>query len=146
MLGAFVLVGGFYALNAYIYNEKQGDGTDVSVPTAPTGLTGGGWTWVRTELADGDVTEAPAGGQFVLSLDEDGRVASATDCNSMAGSYVMDGDMLTFGPFAMTKMYCEGSMEGVYAEQLSRTASYAVEEGNLSLLLADGAGVMTFTR
>lgn len=152
-IGIVVLVGGFYALNAYIYNEKQGDGGEVATDgerqrpdVAPTGLIGGGWTWVRTELPGGEVMQAPAGGKFVLSLDEDGLAASTTDCNQMSGGYVKDEEVLSFKPFAMTKMYCEGSQEGVYAQQLAQTGSYVIEGNELRLILLRDAGTMVFVR
>lgn len=142
-----ILVGGFYALNAYIYNEKQGDGGQRQRgDVVPTGLIGGGWTWVRTELPDGKTMDAPAGGQFVLSFDEDGLAASTTDCNQMSGSYTKSDDALTFGAFAMTKMYCEGSMEGEYARQLALTSSHAIEGDTLRLVLGENGGTMVFTR
>jgi heat shock protein HslJ len=144
-LAVVLLVGGFFALNAYIYDQKQGDGTEAP-QAAPAGLTGGGWTWVRTELPGGMTVAAPEGGRFVLSFDEDGRMASTTDCNQMSGSYTTEGDTLIFGAIAMTKMYCEGSMEGTYAEQLDRTIAFSVENGELRLVFAEGAGMMVFMR
>ena len=66
------------------------------------------------------VRKGAKSGSFVLSLDEDGLAASTTDCNQMSGGYVKDEEVLSFKPFAMTKMYCEGSQEGVYAQQLAQ--------------------------
>jgi heat shock protein HslJ len=104
------------------------------------------WVWVRTETGEGEEFLAPEGEQFVLTFLEGGTVTSTTDCNSMSGFYVRDGDTLNFGSFEQTEMYCEGSVESVYAEFLSYTNSYAINENELRLLLSRDVGTMIFVR
>ena len=41
-----------------------------------------------------------------------------TDCNNFSGSYKVDGNQLTFGEFAATMMYCEGSQESDFLKSL----------------------------
>lgn len=103
------------------------------------------WSWEYSDTPEGKVS-APDGDAFVITLGEDGRVTSTTDCNSMSGSFASDGEILSFGPFAMTKMYCEGSLEGEYARQLSLVASHVIEGRELKLVLLKDAGTMIFTK
>jgi heat shock protein HslJ len=42
---------------------------------------------------------------------ESGRVTGSGGCNSITGSYKLDGDRLSFGPFAGTMMSCHEGME-----------------------------------
>lgn len=108
-------------------------------------LTNTSWVWQYTELLSGELTR-PTSEKFVLTLDDDKGVSSATDCNSMSGSYVRDGEVLSFGPFAMTRMFCEGSMEGIYGEQLGMTRSFVIDGDTLQLHLDRDYGTMVFVR
>lgn len=111
-----------------------------------TSLEDTAWSWQYTELLSGEKVEAPAGDRFVLALDGEGNLGSTTDCNSMGGSYVLDEDVLSIGQIIMTLMYCEGSMEGVYAEQLGLVNSYVIADDTLRLNLNRDYGVMVFKR
>ncbi len=130
--------------------EEEGDNTPVvpSTPdhTRPVSLEGSSWSWVRTDLHDGTRVEAPAGDKFILSFDGSGRVSSRTDCNGLGGNYVVDGEVLSMGQFISTLMYCEGSLEGVYGEQLGLVNSYVIEGGTLRLNLNRDHGTMIFKR
>lgn len=102
------------------------------------------WVWIRTERADGSIIEAPAG-KFVLSFDGE-RASSSTDCNSMSASYVIDGEVLSFGPIGSTKMYCEDSVETEYARDIALATSYVIEGDELRINLNRDVGVMYFLR
>lgn len=101
------------------------------------------WVWVRTETAEGEDFVAPEG-EFVLRFSEDGTVTSTTDCNSLSGQYVNDGEVLSFGTFTSTLMLCEDSVETEYQEFLSYTNSYVIDENELRLSLASDVGEMVF--
>lgn len=105
------------------------------------------WNWRGTNGPGRSVLSVvPAQNPFVLSFIDDARVSSATDCNSMSGSYAASNTELTFGPFAMTKMFCENSLEGEYAQQLSQVVRYTIDDTTLYLHLDEDAGTMLFTR
>lgn len=113
--------------------------------TSTNDLTNSSWVWVNSDVAgEGEVT-APAG-EFVLSFDGEGNMSSETDCNTMGGIYSQDGEVLSMGQFVMTKMYCEGSMEMVYADQLALVNSHVIEGDELRLIMARDYGVMVFKR
>lgn len=87
-------------------------------------LTMKSWTWVQTTYSDGVMVEPKAADDFVMTFIADGSVSITTDCNSMGGSYELDGNQITFGPMMATKMYCEGSLEQSFAAMLDQTQSY----------------------
>jgi heat shock protein HslJ len=77
----------------------------------------------------------------------DGQMSGSAGCNSMMGSYVLQGDSLTFGPLATTKKMCEperNEREGIVLELLAKVASASVERQTLSLYDSDNFLLMTF--
>lgn len=113
--------------------------------TATTTITDAEWVWVRTEYATKASIE-PQDDSFVLAIRGDGRMGSSTDCNTIGGEAIIDGEVLSFGALVSTKMYCEGSLEGVYAHDLALVSSYAIEADTLRLNLNRDYGTMYFTR
>jgi heat shock protein HslJ len=111
-----------------------------------TSLVGTSWTWLYTELEGGDRITAPSGDRFVLGFESDGRMSSITDCNTVSGSYVVDGDQISFAQMSMTKMFCQNSMESDYIDQLSSVASYVIEGSLLEMSLKEDGGVMVFIK
>lgn len=110
-------------------------------------LTASSWVWVQTDLASGVKVVAPEGKPFILTFDpENKRLSSTTDCNQLSGSYVQDGEVLSVGALASTKMYCEGSEESVYSGQLALVSSFVIEGDTLKLNLNRDYGVMVFKK
>ncbi len=158
----FVLIGGFFSFNSYIRHEElapgrpaetgnplpQASGKVVATDTQSTAnpLFGTSWSWVETILLNGEHVKAPAGDKFVLTFGEDGHVKSTTDCNGMNGSYIINGEVLSFGPMMSTKMFCEGSQEGNYSEALALTNSYVIEGSELHFNLNRDYGMMVFVK
>ncbi|KND48803.1 MAG: hypothetical protein AB198_01125 [Parcubacteria bacterium C7867-003] len=136
-----LLLIGFYALNSYIYNEKQGN----SVTQPENVLENTEWEWDYTQILPGKKVVTPERGKFILFL-KDGKVTSTTDCNSMSGQYVKDGEVLSFTPFTSTKMYCAGSLESEYSRQIGLTNSYTIAGNELRLILNRDAGIMVFKK
>jgi heat shock protein HslJ len=78
---------------------------------------------------------------------EDGRVHGSGGVNRFAGEYALDGDRLSLGPLAATRM--AGSPEANQAEldffaALERAASATLADGVLSVAGADGAELLRF--
>lgn len=130
---AIALVVGFYSLNSYVYNEKQGNGEETIVAEEnfegeadPSRMTLGmtDWRWVSATDKDGSVTKPKEFGVFKLIFADDGRFSATTDCNSMGGSYVADKGSISFSDVFSTKMYCEGSQESDFAALISGSQSY----------------------
>ncbi|MGL5830852.1 MAG: META domain-containing protein [Candidatus Altimarinota bacterium] len=109
-------------------------------------LAGTSWQWVKTSMNDESVTESAKPEAFILSFDQEGRMSSKTDCNSINSTYTANQGELIFGPLAMTKMFCEGSQESAYAKALGEVQSYLVNGETLSMALKMDSGIMEFTK
>lgn len=107
-------------------------------------LPGTNWAWSYTMLPGDRKSFAPQGEKFILSFEKE-VVTSTTDCNSLTGKYIVNGEVLSFSPFSATKMFCGGSLEGDYTRQLSLVSSFVVKGNELHLILIKDAGEMIFT-
>ena len=96
-----------------------------------------GTTWVLDDASMGSLVEAvPSEARIDLTL-EAGQAQGTSACNTYSGSYTLDGDQLTFGPFAATQMACDQplmDLEAAYLAALGDVSSYAIDaEGTLVL-------------
>jgi heat shock protein HslJ len=95
--------------------------------------------WELQSIGDTEV-ENPS--DFTLSFNEEGMVAITTDCNSiMESAYTLNPASITVG--GMTKMFCEGSLEGNFINALSTLHLWTIENGEL--LMASDEGTLRFT-
>ena len=103
------------------------------------------WMWVRTEY-NNDIEFVPnKTAVFTLTLDGDGSVSATTDCNAMSGTYEQDGNQITFGPMAMTRMFCPDSQERDFAKVFTETQSYFfTPKGELIFEFTFDGGTATF--
>jgi len=109
-------------------------------------VAGPEWEWVKTQMNDGKIIAPTEAGVFMITLKEDGTITGKTDCNGFSGQYTMDDKKLSFGPFAATLMFCEGSQEGAFTTSLAEVESYFINENNeLVLQLKMDSGVMIFS-
>lgn len=70
------------------------------------------WVWSKTVMNDDKIITPNKPGIFTLTLKADGNASGKTDCNGFFGDYKVGTDgVISFGPFASTMMYCEGSRE-----------------------------------
>jgi heat shock protein HslJ len=105
----------------------------------PTGII---WNWTGSDDVTVDNPE-----QYQLILLPDSTYAVRADCNTGGGSYALDGDSLLIAPGVTSLAACpEGSLDRQFLDALFATESFAINEaGDLVLILADGAGTMTFS-
>ena len=116
----------------------------VNQPEAPIDpLAGTAWT-----LAALNVNQLPVPDSTVtLGFSTDGVAAGNNGCNDYSGTYVVDGDSLTFGPITATEQACSEELavqEGAYLTALASVAAYADAGGQLSLLDSNGQEVLRF--
>lgn len=103
------------------------------------------WGWLRTDGQGRNIlSNPPINSPFVLTFTNETSMDSATDCNQIGGSYQLDGSTLSFGDLYSTKMYCEGSLENEYRQQLESVETFVIDDTTLYLYLAEEAGVMVF--
>lgn len=68
-----------------------------------------------------------------------------TGCNNFQADMIIDGDQLSFPPFPMTQMFCEG-YENVFVKGITNTASYKLNGMNLYFYDKDGKEVLRFKK
>jgi heat shock protein HslJ len=116
--------------------DSTGSGANTTPePTSPADLAGTSWTLVSI----GD-TPAIEGAGARLSFDSGGNVSGSTACNSISGSYALDGSALTFGPLATTRMACEDALmvqEVAVLEALSGVSGWGVDAYEMLHLTGD---------
>ncbi len=109
-----------------------------------TGLAGSEWRPI-TILDDA----FPDDFEAFIQFRGEGQLTGSSGCNRLTGRYQIDGDRLTIGPLASTRMACpEPLME---AEQrvhaaLGQIASFKRDRVDLSLFDADGNTIVTLTQ
>lgn len=80
-----------------------------------------------------------------LTLAEDGSLQGHGGCNRLRGSYQQDGDNLTFGPLAMTKMACPAlATETAFVQALDAARHSKLEGQTLTLFDDSNQPVASF--
>lgn len=141
----YPIVGIFSVTDSFVRRdvpEVASTTDEVSVVEHP--LLSSKWIWTHTTYQGGKRITAPADELFVLSFEAESRMTSTTDCNSIGGNYVRDGEVLSFGPFFATLMACEDALEGQYTNDLALTSAYVIEGDILRLHLNRDYGTMYF--
>lgn len=103
------------------------------------------WTWINTRYNNDTELVPKQEKSFTLTFDGDGSVSATTDCNKMSGSYELDGNQISFGPMAMTRMFCADSQEQEFAAMLNEVQSFFfTSRGELILELKFDSGSAMF--
>jgi heat shock protein HslJ len=127
--------------------EPKPTKTEPGEVMANNSLINTSWRWLRTENATGTITIEPKNSKpFVLRFTASSTITSQTDCNSIGGEFTQNNFTLSFGPLMSTLMYCEGSKEAEYSQNLSAVQSYEIVDNTLRLFLKDNSGTMFFVR
>lgn len=115
---------------------------------AQRGLAGTSWQLLSIQsMSDEQPTvQVETPDRYTLHFLDDGRANMRLNCNRGMGTYQCtpadsgDSGQLSFGPIAMTRMYCpQPSLDGRIARDLDFVRSYLLRDGNLYLsLMADG--------
>jgi heat shock protein HslJ len=87
----------------------------------------------------------PVDSGLTLTFDKDKRAHGNGGCNMFQGSYDVQGNDLTFGPLAATRMACptpQMEVEQLFFRNLAKVASYQLEGNTLNLLARDGGVVV----
>jgi heat shock protein HslJ len=107
-------------------------------------LTGTVWRWTGTMAGNGSIKpDAPE--RYTLEFQPGGMVAVRADCNRGSGSYLLNGDALTFGPLAMTRAMCPpGSKDSEFLRDVAAVQRQQFRGNELVLTLKDGTGSMVF--
>lgn len=148
LIGLLILLG---LVNMFNPDARTPQATPSPVPTETplaNDLVLHSWKWKQTENGEGHIIlPATSSKPFILNFGTDGRFSLATDCNSHAGSYVVDGDSIRFGAMISTKMFCEGSYESGFVNLLASSTTYHLgDDGMLSIVVGQGVAQIVFNK
>lgn len=140
--------------SAIFINTKQLHAPEVSMlpvikieePIKETTIYGS-WKWIKTVDFSQNTIEPNNPDNFILTITQEGKLTSTTDCNSLMGSVLINQEVMSVGPIAATKKACvEETLEASYTSDLSRAVSYTIEGDILTINQLKDFGVMTFER
>jgi len=83
------------------------EGDLLTAPT-PSARVDGTWNLVSATNSTISLTEAKSSSRFVLTLAGD-RALLKADCNTCAGDFRLDGDVITLSLQACTRAFCQSS-------------------------------------
>lgn len=83
------------------------EGDLLTAPT-PSARVDGTWNLVSATNSTISLTEAKTSSRFVLTLAGD-RALLKADCNTCAGDFRLDGDVITLSLQACTRAFCQSS-------------------------------------
>ena len=106
-----------------------------------------GTRWRLVQVAGKPVAHVTGQREAYLQLDPSlKRVNASGGCNGFNGTYTLDGQQLSFGAVAGTRMACPKVMEqeNAFSDALTRTTQWKVSNARLELLDASGALLAQF--
>ncbi len=119
----------------------------VSRPSGNHAVALEGTYWQLIRLDDSAVVRLPPphGPHLVLDADSH-RISGSGGCNRLVGTYEVDGDSLTFGPIATTRMACPEGMETETAllSVLAQVRKWSTEAKHMSLSDSTGKTLAQF--
>jgi len=127
---------------AFFINKNQSESPALNAPA----LSSGTWVWEKTVMNDDTIITPNQPGRFTLTFSENGTVSGATDCNGFGGEFTTDeNNILIFGDFFHTEMFCEGSQEEAFREAVLNSDRYLFNDaGHLILNLKFDSGAIHF--
>jgi heat shock protein HslJ len=104
--------------------------------------------WKLTQLGE-QIVATPQGAREIhlVLQSENQRVTGFSGCNTMAGSYVLEGDKLRFDRMAGTMMACAGpgmELEQKFLAIFAQAARWEISGESLRLLDENGRTLATF--
>jgi heat shock protein HslJ len=104
--------------------------------------------WRLVSFGDLGSEQVPVEGSLITLIMANGQAAGYGGCNSYGGSYLVEGDSITFGEMVRTERACEDQQiteqEGRYLQALDSVARFERTDNLLILSDADGNGLLVF--
>lgn len=116
-------------------------------PAAAPALIGTTWAWRTTIMSDDQRFEPATPARYTVTFGADGRMAVQADCNRGSGGYELDEAQrrIRTSPLAVTRALCPaGTLDTVFAQQLSRIQGWLFQGPELVLTLSYDSGSMFF--
>jgi heat shock protein HslJ len=124
---------------------ETGSRTIASSSDSGLEIVGTVWGWTPFLEANDNEILVDDPENYTIEFMPDGAVQIKADCNSVGGSYTVNGSQLTIELGPTTLVACPpGSLENEYLALLSDVNSYIMEGENLVLLIKYDTGSMFF--
>lgn len=128
--------------------RRVGGGQTAAPPTpAPGNTPFEGTRWRAIELAGKALPASNAAREAHLIFASGGRVSGSDGCNRITGSYMLKGDVISFGQMAGTQMACVGAadVERPFREALKNATRLRIEGDRLELTDTPGRRLAVFS-
>ena len=140
-----------YKIEGKTLELRNAEGTRLASYTAvePLELAGTTWTVTSYNNGQGGVVSLIIGTEITAVFGEDGTLSGSAGCNNYTAAYEVDGENISIGPAATTRMFCaepEGIMEqeSQYLAALQTAATYLIEGDRMEMRTAEGSLVAIF--
>ena len=113
-------------------------------PSSPTSLEGTYWKAIA--LAGNPAPAQDPIREAHLQFQAADRVSGSDGCNRLVGSYELQGDAITFGRMAATRMACANAadLERTFHRALSEATRWRISGQRLELFGTDGTPLAVF--
>ena len=143
-MSAFQDAGSYTATDTQLtIYDTSGAQVLVFEPQAAISLVGTPWNVVNYNNGKQATVGLVADSTITLAFGADGNVSGNATCNTYNGGYTIEGDAVTVGPLATTRMACESeelnAQEALYLAALQNSATYDITNGMLTIRDAGGA-------
>ncbi len=137
-------------LSAHKCNEKTAAAVDAGTPTETVQKVASilAMKWVLTSIKGGPLNmpkeaEAP----WIVLKREGDQLEGFGGCNSLFGTYAVEGSRIKFIDLGSTKKYCEATqgIETAFMQALRTSAEFKLE-GGLMKLIANGDELAAFSK
>jgi len=122
------------ASEAAVTTSTEAAVTPAETPAPPNGgLLNTYWKLIL--LNDKEIVVSNNQSEPNILFNAENRVTGSDGCNNITGNYLLDGEKLTFGPMAGTRMACAegGEQAQLFNAALAKVASYTVHSDQLEL-------------
>jgi heat shock protein HslJ len=129
--------------------DKEGKPLLRLIVEEPSPLTDRTWRLAGYNNGRQAIVSALAGTEITLELRDDGTLGGSNGCNRYMSGYTLEGERLTIGPLATTRMACKGpkgaeQQAADYAAALETVAGFRIEADTLTLTKGDGTPAARF--
>ncbi len=101
------------------------------------------YEWVLTSLS-GEEQDGSSDRLPYLDFMDGGKLSGFTGCNSFTGNFILEGDVISLEPIAMTKRACPDDKEARFTDALARGTHFAIDEDKLTIF-ENGDTLMVFS-
>ncbi len=115
----------------------------------PVSLENSSWQVIGYNNSKQAVVSVIIGTEITANFGEDGTLSGSAGCNNYTATYKVNGDNISIGPAAATRMFCpepDGVMEQEvqYLAALETASTYLIEVDKMEMRTAEGALAATF--